>query len=118
MHKKNSASRKTEAKLLGKTRPIFSGGQSAGRRSRADSGGGLAALFLLEVAASNHKTQGKQAEHKRAFLRFKDDGAAMKAKRTAKSIQPIPISAETSRLRSGGLAAAFPLHSAAEEDKA
>ncbi len=37
--------------------------------------------------------------HKRVFLRLKDDGAAMKAKRTAKSIQPIPISAETSRLQ-------------------
>ncbi len=46
-----------------------------------------------------NKTQSKQAKHNCAFFRLRDDGAAMKAKRTAKSIQPIPISAATSRLQ-------------------
>ncbi len=45
-----------------------------------------------------NKTQSKQAKHNCAFFRLRDDGAAMKAKRTANSIQPIPISAATSQL--------------------
>ena len=53
-------------------------------------------------AMEEDKAQRKQAKHKCAFFWFKDDGAAMKAMRTAKSIQPIPISAETSRLQVTG----------------
>ena len=80
MKQKTSLSKKMEAKLLGKTRPIFSGGQNAGRRSRADSGGGLSALFPLPVAAQRNKAQSKQTKHNCAFFWFKDDGAAMKTK--------------------------------------
>ena len=47
-------------------------GQSANHRLRVD-GGGLLTAFLLEVAADNHKTQGKEAEEEGVFLRFGDD---------------------------------------------
>ncbi len=91
---------KNGSEVAGKTRPIFSGDQSANHRSRVDNGGGL--TFLLLPTMKKYKTQRKQAEDEGVFLRFGDDLAVdnnphRAVRRSRKSRNSSPI-IESSRI--------------------
>ena len=87
---KKTPLRKTQSEVVGKTRPIFSGGQSTNHRSRADSGGWLSFLLHHAPAMKDNKTQRKQAEHKRVFLRFGDDCGVHPNAKTVRKLSGIP----------------------------